>query len=384
MANMFDYLDWRGDISFAASPFNRVDNLILAYISYVELDDFFSADSSMTLAETANRFFALHTEESVHAKASFIKNAAFVLQKAGQSVRFGGVRLSHYVSRIDPAAEEQFSALCMRLSDNTVYVSYRGTDDTIVGWKEDFNMSFITPVPSQLTAVSYLSDVAKAFHGPLLLGGHSKGGNLAAYAAVCCSDDIKTRIQAVYDNDGPGFDKSMTQSDAYRAMLPRIDTIVPQSSIIGMLLEHEDDYTVVKSTNVGIMQHDPTSWQVLGTHFETVPELGSGAKLLDASLHAWIGKMDRSQREALVDILFTVLDATNANTVGDLTGNAWQTLSSVASTMTHMSAEDRTQLTRTIGLLLTEGGRIVKEHWGEAKPQAISLAQRTAKEKAPQ
>ncbi|MEG2930897.1 MAG: DUF2974 domain-containing protein [Ruthenibacterium sp.] len=383
MANVFDYLDWRGDISFAASPFNRVDNLILAYIAYVEMDDFFPAGGSMTLAESAAHFFALHTADSVHAKASFIKNAAFVLQKAGQSERFGNVLLSHYISRIDPAVEEQFSALCAQLPNGMVYVAYRGTDDTIVGWKEDFNMSFITPVPSQLTAVSYLSDVAKAFHGPLMLGGHSKGGNLAAYAAVHCADDIKKRIKIVYDNDGPGFDKSMTQSDAYRAMLPRIDTIVPQSSIVGMLLEHEDTYTVVKSTNTGIMQHDPTSWQVLGAQFETVPTLGNGAKLLDASLHAWIGKMDSAQREALVDILFTVLDATNASTVGDLTGNAWQTLSSVATSMTRMSAEDRAQLTKTIGLLLTEGGRIVKEHWDDARPQVLPPVQRTAKEKEP-
>ena len=361
MANILDYIDWRGDLPFSVSPFNEVDNLLLSQMSYVPFDGVLAAAGSVTIAEAARRFFTLHTEEEVHKTVSFTKDAAFVLKKAGESVRFRDLPLTHYVNHIDLSTDEQFSALCVSLPDGTVFVAYRGTDDTIVGWKEDFNMSFLSPVPSQLAAVDYLQCVAADFTGALLLGGHSKGGNLAVYAAIHTDAAIKQRIQIVYNNDGPGFDAATVASEAYCAMMPRIRTIVPQSSIIGMLLEHEEEYTVVKSSNTGLLQHDAMSWQVIGAHFDTAETLSGGAKLLDASLHAWLQKMTREQREVFVDTLFGVLDATNAKTLGDLSGNAWQSLSGAASALTHMNADDRTCFTKTLGMLFRESGHIVKQ-----------------------
>ena len=156
----------------------------------------------------------------------------------------------------------------MLLPDGSAYVAFRGTDDTIVGWKEDFNMAFTPEIPAQRYAADYLQQAAAALaFRPLLVGGHSKGGNLAVYAAVFCGEAIQKQIRAVYNNDGPGFYASLLELPEHRRIAGKITTLLPESSVVGMLLEHEEAYQVVRSTQIRLMQHDGFSWQVLGRRF---------------------------------------------------------------------------------------------------------------------
>ena len=238
MGNVMDYLEWRGDLTFEQSPFNDVDNVILAQLAYVDFRDVIPSvqmNRGITLKKASEIFFDLHTEEELSRDKSFIKDAPYLMKKAASTKRFKDVILSDYVDTIDETLEKQFGAFHIKLTPQLTYVAFRGTDDTLVGWKEDFNMSFISPVPSQEDAVKYLNDTCSYIRGRLYVGGHSKGGNLAIYSAINCNKRVKKKIKCVYNNDGPGFDISVIKSEEYQSMLPYIRSIVPENSIVGML-----------------------------------------------------------------------------------------------------------------------------------------------------
>ena len=325
MPNVFDYLAWRGDLTFAQSPFNEADSLILCRLAYIPFDGIAPASFVQTipLADAAAR--CLHgappqsaiplpaeagapQEGSAEPPRRFrLADDARLLAVLATSRRFCNARLSGYVNLFDPAAEKQFSALTILLEGELPYVAFRGTDGTLVGWKEDFNMAFQEAVPAQLLAQDYVREVAAEYVMPLRLGGHSKGGNLAVFAAARSTPDIQQRILEVYNNDGPGFTDYLMGDPGYLAMVPRIKTYVPQSSVIGMLLEHEEPYTIIKSNQVSVLQHDPYSWEVMGPNFVPMQSITADSQFVNQTIKAWIASMDTQERNRLVDALFGLL-----------------------------------------------------------------------------
>ena len=201
------------------------------------------------------------------------------------------------------------------LPDGSAFLAFRGTDLTLVGWKEDFNMSFQDIVPAQTEAAEYLKEFAAVFDGPLYLTGHSKGGNLSVYAAATASLDVQERIRAVYNYDGPGFGQSMMGSEGYLRMIPRIQTYVPESSIIGMLLEHEEPYSAVKSTQVSIFQHDVFTWEILGPDFILAPGVDAHSRQMNVAIKTWLEGMSRQERMDFVDTLYSILSVGGAKNV---------------------------------------------------------------------
>lgn len=320
MANIVDYLIWRGDLSFDASEFNEVDNLILSELIYVDFSDIVPAvgQGEISLKSASEKFFLKHTEAEINAKVSSTKVAAFLMRDMAETARFRHIRLANYVNDIDLNKQSQFCAMTVQLGDGKVCVVYSGTDSTIVGWRENFNMSFLSETPGQLKASAYLAEVAKQSHMPLRLMGHSKGGNLSVYAATHALPAVMERIEAIYSNDGPGFTESMITGENYRRMIPKIHTIVPESSIVGMLLEREEEYKVVGSSANGAGQHDVMSWEVQGPSLVYLDEVDERAVILDKTLKSWIYKMDSRQREEFVDTLFGVLESAGIQTVDDL------------------------------------------------------------------
>lgn len=360
---MLDYLDWRGDLTLAQSPFNEVDNLLFAQLAYLNLDGIVPSPENgadITLREASGRYFSIHDEQSIARHGFLVRISAPVLKKLAETRRFAEARLANYVNVIDPEREMQFSAMHVRLEDGTVFVAYRGTDSTIIGWKENFNMSFAAPVPSQLEAVRYLERTAWGTDEPLRLGGHSKGGNLAVYAAVHCSEPIRARILEVYNNDGPGFDKELIESRAYREMLGRIRKFVPQTSVVGMLLEHDAEYTVIHSNQKGLLQHDLLSWEVLGPRFVHVGQVTKESRLLDAVLRSWLNRMDREQREQFVEALYALFESGRIETVDDLSRDKWKKLRELLR-MLNQSPEIKKVLARAIRLLFLEGRRVFRD-----------------------
>ena len=323
MANLMDYLDWRGDITFDRVPLCEVDNLIFSKLTFMDLADILPERGSgltMSIGEAERRHALTVEGKRLHLGLLVPEEIQDMFHKLARCDRFRHLLLSDYVNKIDLEQQEQFSALTIFLSPDELYIAFRGTDDTLVGWKENFNMSHMEAVPAQIEAVGYVNDVlSRCHHSRVYIGGHSKGGNLAIYAAVHCAREHKDRIVGVYNNDGPGFRAQMVHSPEYREMEDRIVTIIPQGSVVGRLLEHQENYRVVQSTQNGLWQHDGFSWEVLGGEFVSAPELTQESRLIEQSVKSWIADMSEEEREEFVDALYRVLTSTNATTLTELT-----------------------------------------------------------------
>lgn len=321
MANIFDYLDWRGDISFTEDPFNVVDNLILSWMAYVGLDEVMPCgicNEPITIKDASARFFQLYDLEEKLKGVCLTRTSVLLFSKLAECSRFQNMRILNYVNHISEELQKQFSAMTIEIDKNTLYIAFRGTDDTIVGWREDFNMSFQPVVPSQIEAANYLEETVKGRSEKLIVGGHSKGGNLAVYASMKASKDVKNRIIRVYNNDGPGFQKYILESSEYQEIIPKVKTIVPESSIIGMLLGHEEEYEIVHSSQRGIMQHDAGTWEVMRNSFVYLDSVSNASKFLDNTIKEWIATLDTNQRKEFVDRLFEILESQGAKTTNEL------------------------------------------------------------------
>lgn len=321
--NFVDYLVWRGDLSLEKSEFNEVDNLILSYLAYVNLDGVAPGmgEVKVTIKEISNRFFEIHSEEELKKDRSFVRMAPHMMKDMAETVRFGNCRIGNYVNKIDAGRDMQFAALEIVLDDNSSYVSFRGTDDTIVGWKEDLNLSN-GEVSAEREAMGYLNQVGAECEGYVLrVGGHSKGGNLAVYAATCCRPEIQNRISVVYNNDGPGFTAEFLGNTELQIIRPRIKRYIPESSVIGMLLEHVAEPIVIKSSQKGILQHDGFSWEVLGPKFLHCEQLSNSAIVMNQIISNWVNGLDRQGREQVISDLFEVLEAPGTETLTQLQEN---------------------------------------------------------------
>lgn len=359
MANIMDYLDWRGDLSLAVSPFNEVDALLLAELSFINFDAIVPPPGegrAIPLREASALYFARHGAQGEEMGALVPDTVVQMLQKLAVSARFGGMLLSGYSALLDDALEQQFAALTIDLGDGSVYLSYRGTDDTLVGWKEDLNLGFLEEIPSQRRAVEYLVRMAHQHGGrSLRVGGHSKGGNLAVYAAAMSDEAIQRRILAVHNNDGPGFAFPISETAGHRRIAASIRTIVPQGSLVGMLLEHEKNYQVVLSSSEGIYQHNGFSWQVRGTQFVHLDDVSREGRLVDATLDAWTESLPNAQREALADAIYDVFTATGARTLSELTDEKLKSAAAMLKTYKGLDRETRRMLSEALGMLLKLG-----------------------------
>lgn len=350
MPNIIDYVIGESD-DFAKSPFNAVDSLVLSQIAYLRFNEFVSGPSEtwspVSIGDLTDREDLDPLFFDVRDKKDNLK----LLHALARSPRFRDVKLAFYVEKTDFEAEKQFSALTYLLGDGTAYTAYRGTDSTFVGWKEDFNMAFLSPVPAQVEGVRYLNAVAALIPSGLRVGGHSKGGNIAVYSAITCHRHVQDRIIQVFSHDGPGFTDEVFLSDGYANIKDRIHKTLPQSSVVGMLLQHQEEYTVVKSNRVGILQHDPFSWLVDGRDFLRVRSVGSGSKFMNETLNMWIASLDNEKRELFVDTLFRVVKSTNAATFYDLTDD-WQVKAiAVANEVKGIDEETKRFVLKTIGSL---------------------------------
>ena len=314
MANLLDYLAWRGDLPLDAVPLNDVDALIFARLSYVPFDGI--AEERVPLFEAAQR--VLDTVSMADAPRACGKEDQQLLTQLLKSPRYADIVLDGYENIFDPVRQEQFAALTLHLPDGSASVAFRGTDGTLVGWKEDFNMSFSTFVPAQLDAVRYLTDAAARTQGSLYLSGHSKGGNLAVYAAAFCDPKIQERIRGVRNFDGPGFTQQVISQTGFVRILPRVRTYLPQSSVVGMLLEHEEAFTIVESRSVGIYQHNVYLWEIKRGGFVELQQLSASSQLMDRALKDWVAAMPAEDRGRVINGLYTALSATQAETVRDV------------------------------------------------------------------
>ncbi len=349
MANVCDYVRWRGDLTLEQSEFNEIDNLILARFSYFPFDKIIRENEIATIKELSRRF----SNQDVTKLPILWKDDVELFPLMGNSKRFGGMLATKYINKIDAEQEKQFSAITVLMPNDIIYVSYRGTDNTIVGWKEDFNMSFKSHIASQISAKQYLEEIAKEYpSSKIIIGGHSKGGNIAVYAATFASKDVKDRIINVYNNDGPGFCEDVIETAEYQKILSRVHTYIPQSSIIGRLMNHKEKYTIVESVQKGIMQHDLYSWQVLGKEFVTLKKLTNESEFIDKTIKDWLENVEPEKREQVIDAVFEILNTTEAQTMKELKANWFANAKTILGTYKNIDSDTKEMVWQTVNELL--------------------------------
>lgn len=321
MGNILSYLKWRGDLSFKERPFNEVDNLILAAASYLDLEGIvpnLGQDKSITIAEASDLYFNNQYEVNIERSKRLSVIDSALLKEMAHSERFKNARLSNFIDNMDEVKYMQFSALLIELEDDTYYISYRGTDNSILGWREDFTISFQI-VSAQLSALEYLEAVIIPNQRKYRVGGHSKGGNLAMYAAMMCDDAVREQILQIYNNDGPGFCEEMPWTKNYQKIQEKTLRIIPEFSVIGMLFESQDTpVQIIGSSASGLMQHHPMTWEVEGSSFSSKPDLTRRCKLINEMINTWIENVDIEHRKSFTSDLFNALGAGGANLVVDL------------------------------------------------------------------
>ncbi len=318
MTNILDYLLWRGDIAFENDPFNEIDGAICARLSYLPFERILKAGEEITLKNAAEKMLKI---ENIEEKV-LIKDDYKLIKALKESNRYNSAYAFGFVHKTDRQSQTQFCALTLRLSDNLFCVCFRGTDNTLIGWKEDFNMGLMCPVPAQRSAAEYLEKILSGFDNKFIIAGHSKGGNLAVYSAAYCREDLKNKITAVYNYDGPGFTDTVLESDGYKNICKRVNTFVPQSSVVGMLLGHKENFFTVHSENSGLMQHDIYSWDVEGKNFIFLESVNNSSVFVDSTVKAWFSDLTPYQLEVFVEAVFKVANETNAETLHEM-GEKW-------------------------------------------------------------
>ena len=316
MADMLDYIRWRGDLPFTVSPPNEVDAVIFSTLSYSPFRGrtVSHPEEAIPFSEAVEEFFS-YPEPPNYIRA---QRDLDLLKAAGESVRFGNTRITEYRPKFIKEQDTQFAGVTFLLDDGSLFVTFRGTDNTLVGWKEDLSMSFRSVIPSQALAKQYLQDVLMTHSGPVRVSGHSKGGNVAVYAVSQSAPVIRDRVLEVYNQDGPGFSAEFLEDPGYRSILPKIRTYLPQGSMIGVVLYRAEPVIIVQSHETSIMQHDPFSWNICGTAITRMDALNANSRFFRLTMENWLAGFDMDDRVRLVNMLYDLLTSGDVEVMDDI------------------------------------------------------------------
>lgn len=318
MSTIFDYLKEVTYDSIYDRPFKELDVLALTELTYLPFDRI------VPQGDTTNIEVRLSdAAELVDRTTNFIVSNQHLqlVDELATSKRFKNIKLLNYVDEYDPDVQKQFAAMTYRLTLNLYLVVFRGTDDTLIGWKEDFHMTYMDHVPAQKRAASYLQHVMKEFpKGRFLVAGHSKGGNLAAYACSYLPDHTFERVDAIYSYDAPGLNKAIIETQGYQRTSPNIRRFVPQGSIVGMMLEIPEPTIIVKSRAFGgFAQHNAFTWETKDLSFVTVTETSPDSQQTDLTLKQWVRETSADERKKFFDTFFGIFLDAGITSINDLT-----------------------------------------------------------------
>ena len=347
MANVFDYLVWRGDLPINKQyPFNELDAVILGRYSYLPFHKI-----TMRKEETIG---------SISKKFSKLSNKDFILEGdkilsdyLGKSARFKDLVVSDYVRNSDKKLEKDFSVLTIHISAKEMYISYTGTNMEIFSWKEDFNLMFLDNVPCQILGSEYLNKVGEIYPSKKIrIGGHSKGGNIAIYSFVTAPKLIQNRVIKVYNYDGPGFRKEFIKKYYSKEILAKIETYIPQESIVGQLLYHKEKISVANSNGKGFLQHDIFTWEVLKDDIVKLDKPTEVSTDVDKAITKWFENTTNEQRKIVVNTIFDVLSSTESETFPEMYNSLSKNLPVLLKNYNKVSKEDKDMINKTVKKLL--------------------------------
>lgn len=353
MYTLVDYLKWRSDIEMSQDGFNPVDNVVLSSISYLNFDVILNQpNETKSLSTLADEYFSIHKNKKSKNK-DLLAGVPEIFSLAAYSKRYENIVIRNYVNHIDKEKVLQFSAMEFVLPDGTSYISFRGTDDTIIGWQEDFLLA-VTEVQSEIEAVAYLNYVASLSNNKLRVAGHSKGGHLAIYAAALCTGENQSRILEIYSNDGPGFTKEFVNTYEVGLISEKVTHIIPEDSVVGMIMEPIGKTLVVKSTNKKVMQHDQLSWCVEKNHFVEADSPTKNSMAIHKSTLQWINSFNTDEKIKFINELFEILKAPGYQKMSELQNGGIHAITAMTKQLNHSSAETRDKLKTLLKLLIPE------------------------------
>lgn len=301
--------------SFDYRAFNEIDSAILAKLVYLNFADIVPKVNDngnwIELQDLNDEQYFKQLTRDVSLKDFYIT----FLELMCESPRFKNMKLNYYTNIFNVQTQEQFCAITCHLNDKLQVLSFRGTDMTVTGWKEDFNMLFTSPVPSQETATKYVNNISNKVTGDLILTGHSKGGNLAVWANAFCKTEAHKRITNVYNLDGPGFPKDVLQNPNFMSNQNNVVKIVPDESIIGLLFDDATPIRIIESNKVGPFQHDIFSWSCNLNGFIETKLQSNTHKYFDATFNNLVYALNVDQKKALVETVFSVVSASKMNSL---------------------------------------------------------------------
>ena len=355
MSNLIDYVIWRGDLSFSVNKFNAVDNFVLCMITYIDYDKIFTNYNpriKFNMAVAAREFCKTTSDDNVHLGVLMpSKNIRKIFELMGRSKRFSTVEISDFVNEIDYGKEMQFCAVTYHITDNEMFICFRGTDDTLVGWKEDCRLSYLNRIPAQERAVEYLETVARKYPDKkIYVGGHSKGGNLAKYSSINCDDIIKDRIDYIFNNDGPGFLPGVIDEQKLSLVESKIRNYIPQSSLFGQMFESHGAKIIIKSTQKGLYQHDCFSWQVRGAGVVSLKNLSAMGEKHNQFFENRMMSVPVEKRGEVVDLFFSIIEKTGAKTLFDFTEDKFTKAAIAVKGVRQLDKEQRALM----GMLMTQ------------------------------
>lgn len=369
MGNIISYLEEYGEYTFKNLPFNEVDALVLSQFSYLKLDGLIpklvedeSPVSFLSLAEHMD-------EQAVFADERYEKDNRRLFEHMLRSKRFSNMRFNYYANVINEQVETQFCAMTCFLEEALPIVIFRGTDENFVGWREDFNMAFKKPVTGQYLAKMYLAKVGERILTDFMLGGHSKGGNLAVYSSMNTEPNIRKKIKGIYSFDGPGFRPEILKSEDYDSLADRILKYIPGSSIVGMLLEEHENYRVVESSSFGLLQHNPYTWKVNGHSFVEKKTLDKGSRFMNKALNEWLLTLDEEQLEIFGETLFYILEGCAMKNMIEVAHDWKKGVNNMIQTSKKVDEETRDkihQILKNLGEIIIDNA---KEDFGKKKEE---------------
>ena len=311
--NFIEYVEKTME-TFEEKPFCDADALVFSWLSYIDFPENCIPDDAVRLGD----LYKAELFEQMFRTAVAYDETKALFCAAAASPRFRDTGVSHYVSRLDPETLKQFSAVNFHISEKLRFVAFRGTDKFIVGWKEDLCLALADPVESQKSSVRYLTRCASGFDGEIITGGHSKGGNLAIFSSALCDESIKNKITKIYSFDGPGVDDEVNE-ELIDQIYDKVIKFVPQSSLIGLIMEKREDYRIVKSDGRGFSQHMAFYWHLTPEgEFDFTDDLTYDSRILKVSVNKWIGDMNYEERSRIIQSLFEMFNTTNAETLDDI------------------------------------------------------------------
>lgn len=318
--NIFDYVDKSKDYTFKDKDFNEVDNVIFSTLAYIDYNFIVSLNkrNKITLGEAAYKYFSSFDKKKNKLNIIATKEAIKLLDKVKDTIRYKDILMYSY--RYIGNEDSQFSAITFEINKDLCYVAFEGTDQLISGWKEDCKLAYMFPVESHKYAIKYLNHNFLFSNKKIMVGGHSKGGNLALVSSMYCNYFVRNKITNIYNNDGPGLRKAQIESKKYELIKDKLISIIPQFSIVGLLLRHDENYTVIHSVRMGAIAHCTSYWKVENDHFVR-DQLSKFSKVLDDGIIRWLDKYDDEKRERFVNSIFKTIEENNIKSIVQIKRN---------------------------------------------------------------